>query len=188
MVAIHHMFPIPHQFGLLPLEYGLNEEAEHAALVQSLEHGLNDEAYYGKLVQPLEHGLNDEAENAVLVQLLEHSLTDDAEYAACERLVQYLSMCIADSMSEEEKLSHCQSFTDGEKRIIVTTTNMPGIKRKRINIVINYDTPLCAKSYHKLVDSTKLVITFVSSSADFEVISDIEEISDLLPQLMPKFT
>jgi ATP-dependent RNA helicase UAP56/SUB2 len=85
-------------------------------------------------------------------------------------------------MSQEERLLRYQSFKDGNKRILVATDLVArGIDIERVNIVINYDMPGDADTYLHRVGragrfGTKgLAISFVSSSEDSDVLSQVHE-------------
>jgi ATP-dependent RNA helicase UAP56/SUB2 len=75
-----------------------------------------------------------------------------------------------------------KSFKEFNKRIMVATDIFGrGIDIERVNIVINYDMPDSADSYLHRVGragrfGTKgLAITFVSSTADSEVLNQVQE-------------
>ncbi|KAK9068356.1 hypothetical protein SSX86_012468 [Deinandra increscens subsp. villosa] len=92
------------------------------------------------------------------------------------------SICIHSGMSQEERLTRYKNFKEGHKRILVATDLVGrGIDIERVNIVINYDMPDSADTYLHRVGragrfGTKgLAITFVSSSADSDVLNQVQE-------------
>ncbi|RDY12297.1 DEAD-box ATP-dependent RNA helicase 56, partial [Mucuna pruriens] len=99
------------------------------------------------------------------------------------------SICIHSAMSQEERLKRYKGFKEGKQRILVATDLVGrGIDIERVNIVINYDMPDSADTYLHRVGragrfGTKgLAITFVSSTADSEVLNQCQ-IDDVLEQL-----
>ncbi|KAI7740248.1 hypothetical protein M8C21_021677 [Ambrosia artemisiifolia] len=92
------------------------------------------------------------------------------------------SICIHSGMSQEERLTRYKNFKEGHKRILVATDLVGrGIDIERVNIVINYDMPDSADTYLHRVGragrfGTKgLAITFVASSADSDVLNQVQE-------------
>ncbi|KAL6134337.1 hypothetical protein ACLB2K_066569 [Fragaria x ananassa] len=88
------------------------------------------------------------------------------------------SICIHSGMPQEERLKRYKNFKEGLSRILVATDLVGrGIDIERVNIVINYDMPDSADTYLHRVGragrfGTKgLAITFVSSSADSDVLN-----------------
>ncbi|RZB98034.1 DEAD-box ATP-dependent RNA helicase 56 isoform A [Glycine soja] len=91
------------------------------------------------------------------------------------------SICIHSAMSQEERLKRYKGFKEGKQRILVATDLVGrGIDIERVNIVINYDMPDSADTYLHRVGragrfGTKgLAITFVSSTADSEVLNQVQ--------------
>ncbi|QHN75671.1 hypothetical protein HN51_053343 [Arachis hypogaea] len=91
------------------------------------------------------------------------------------------SICIHSGMSQEERLKRYKGFKEGRQRILVATDLVGrGIDIERVNIVINYDMPDSADTYLHRVGragrfGTKgLAITFVSSTADSEVLNQVQ--------------
>ncbi|KAI8142518.1 ATP-dependent RNA helicase Uap56 [Fennellomyces sp. T-0311] len=63
-------------------------------------------------------------------------------------LCQYPSSCIHENLSHEECIRRYSAFKDFEKRIMVATETANGnVDMNGVNLIVNYDAPLSAKSY-----------------------------------------
>jgi len=101
------------------------------------------------------------------------------------------SMCIFGGLNQEERLDRYNKFKEYKSRILVSTDIFGrGVDFERVNIVFNYDMPEKADQYlHRVGRSGRfgtkgLAITFVSSSDDSEVLTQVQsrfevEISEL---------
>jgi len=101
------------------------------------------------------------------------------------------SMCIFGGLNQEERLDRYNKFKEYKSRILVSTDIFGrGVDFERVNIVFNYDMPEKADQYlHRVGRSGRfgtkgLAVTFVSSSDDSEVLTQVQsrfevEISEL---------
>ncbi|KAL1292782.1 hypothetical protein AAHE18_02G011200 [Arachis hypogaea] len=133
---------------------------------------------------PMEIYVDDEAK-LTLHGLVQHYIKlQESEKNQLNKLLvecNFPSICIHSGMSQEERLKRYKGFKEGRQRILVATDLVGrGIDIERVNIVINYDMPDSADTYLHRVGragrfGTKgLAITFVSSTADSEVLNQVQ--------------
>lgn len=91
------------------------------------------------------------------------------------------SICIHAGMKQEERIAKYKSFKDFNARILVATDLFGrGIDIERVNVVINYDFPDDSDQFLHRVGragrfGTKgLAISFISSEADQEILSQVQ--------------
>jgi len=92
------------------------------------------------------------------------------------------SICIHSVMPQPERIERYRKFKDFQARIMVSTNIFGrGIDIERVNVVFNYDMPDGADTYLHRVGragrfGTKgLAISFISSTADAQVLNDVQE-------------
>jgi len=113
----------------------------------------------------------------IFVKSVQRAIALDKLLVECS----FPSISIHSGLAQEERIRRYKQFKDFEKRILVATDIFGrGIDVERVNIVINYDCSGDADSYLHRVGragrfGTKgLAITFVTSSADEEVLQAIQ--------------
>ncbi|KAG4305119.1 hypothetical protein PORY_001289 [Pneumocystis oryctolagi] len=169
--------PICKKFMQNPLEIYVDDETKLTL------HGLQQ--HYVKLEESAKNRkLNDllDALEFNQVVIFVKSVQRASELDRLLRECNFPSICIHGGLPQEERISRYKSFKDFNRRICVATDVFGrGIDIERVNVVFNYDTPADADTYlHRVGRAGRfgtrgLSITFVSSSADAEILDKIQE-------------
>ncbi|ODV61129.1 ATP-dependent RNA helicase SUB2 [Ascoidea rubescens DSM 1968] len=180
--------PICKKFMQNPLEIYVDDEAKLTL------HGLQQ--YYIKLSEAeknrkLSELLDNLEFNQVIIFVKSTARANELNNLLCQ--CNFPSIAVHSNMAQEERIARYRSFKEFNKRICVSTDVFGrGIDIERINLAINYDLPNEADQYLHRVGragrfGTKgLAISFVSSSADEEILSKIQDRFDVKIEDFPE--